>query len=84
MKRFLFLWWLLKWLSHHSYPAFKLRIWDAKSSSWPLPPSTQLPSWSHVPKPHPTLNSTDRRNPGRSGGLLAHLFEESDDILTDL
>lgn len=24
------------------------------------------------------------RDPGRSDGLLAHLFEESDDILTDL
>lgn len=90
MKRFLFLRWLLKWLSHHSYPGFKLRIWDAKSSPQPLTPSSQLPSWSHVPKPHPTLDSTELpwpawgRNPGRSCGLLAHLFEESDDILIDL
>lgn len=56
----------------------------------PLHPSTYLPSRSHGPKPYLTLADHDKmvslgqRYLNRWSGPLAHLFEESDDILADL
>lgn len=73
-----------------SHSGFTLRIWDAKSSPRPLAPINTCALLVSRPQTtcHPGWRSVAMaglgRGTGRSGGLFAYLFEESDDILTDL
>lgn len=73
---------------HQPYLGFRLRVWDTTSSPWPLNPTTHMPSCSYTPKPYLAGNfvmvSLGQRYLSRWSGPLAHLFEESDDILADL